>query len=68
MELDLTRVNAKALRSPTDEEITRSDNTTNTGLRLGASSIDEDRPFKVVVIGAGFSGITAGIRFVSFSI
>ncbi|KAL5493003.1 hypothetical protein ACEPAI_4451 [Sanghuangporus weigelae] len=31
--------------------------------KLGCASIDEDRPFKVVVIGAGFSGILAGIRF-----
>ncbi|KAI0682006.1 FAD/NAD-P-binding domain-containing protein [Earliella scabrosa] len=29
----------------------------------GEFSIDEYRPMKVVVIGAGFSGITAGIRF-----
>lgn len=36
-----------------------------TGFKLGAMSIDEDRPFKVVVIGAGFSGILAAIRFVS---
>ncbi|EJC99858.1 FAD/NAD-binding domain-containing protein [Fomitiporia mediterranea MF3/22] len=31
--------------------------------KLGSMSIDEDRPFRVVVIGAGFSGIIAGIRF-----
>lgn len=31
---------------------------------LGQFSIDEDRPMKVVVIGAGFSGIAAGIRCV----
>ncbi|KAK7686490.1 hypothetical protein QCA50_010087 [Cerrena zonata] len=30
---------------------------------LGSFSIDEYRPLKVVIIGAGFSGITAGIRF-----
>lgn len=29
---------------------------------LGDFSIDEHRPIKVVVIGAGFSGIIAGIR------
>lgn len=29
---------------------------------LGGFSIDEYRPLKVVIIGAGFSGITAGIR------
>ena len=26
-------------------------------------SIDDDRPYKVVVLGAGLSGILAGIRF-----
>ncbi|CAL1693778.1 unnamed protein product [Somion occarium] len=31
--------------------------------KLGSFSIDEYGPLKVVVIGAGFSGITAGIRF-----
>ncbi|KAG6881926.1 hypothetical protein C0993_012452, partial [Termitomyces sp. T159_Od127] len=31
--------------------------------KLPNFSIDEARPIKVVVIGAGFSGITAGIRF-----
>ncbi|KAJ7597765.1 FAD/NAD-binding domain-containing protein [Mycena floridula] len=30
---------------------------------LGDFCIDEPRPMKVVVIGAGYSGITAGIRF-----
>ena len=33
-------------------------------LKLGDFSIDEYRPFKVIVIGAGFSGIAAGIRYV----
>ncbi|THH07656.1 hypothetical protein EW145_g3232 [Phellinidium pouzarii] len=31
--------------------------------KLGDACIDDDRPMKVVVIGTGFSGITAGIRF-----
>ncbi|KAJ3480196.1 hypothetical protein NLI96_g8512 [Meripilus lineatus] len=31
--------------------------------RLGNFSVDEYKPLKVVVIGAGFSGIVAGIRF-----
>ncbi|KAL5511009.1 hypothetical protein ACEPAG_3728 [Sanghuangporus baumii] len=39
------------------------ENVTKSGFKLGSSSIDEDRPFKVVVIGAGYSGIIAGIRF-----
>ena len=32
------------------------------GFKLGSASIDEYRTMKVVVIGAGFSGIIAGIR------
>ena len=32
---------------------------------LGNFSIDEYKPIKVIVIGAGFSGILAGIRCVS---
>ncbi len=32
---------------------------------LGDFCIDEYRPVKVIVIGAGFSGITAGIRYAS---
>lgn len=32
---------------------------------LGNFAIDEYRPVKVIVIGAGFSGILAGIRYVS---
>ncbi|PPQ64327.1 hypothetical protein CVT26_002210 [Gymnopilus dilepis] len=33
------------------------------GFRLGDFPIDAPRPIKVVVIGAGYSGIVAGIRF-----
>ena len=36
-------------------------------LKLGDFSIDEYRPFKVIVIGAGFSGIAAGIRYVKYA-
>ena len=32
---------------------------------LPSFCVDEDRPMKVVVIGAGFSGIIAGIRYVT---
>lgn len=31
--------------------------------KLGDFPIDEARPLKVIVVGAGFSGIAAGIRF-----
>lgn len=34
-----------------------------TPFKLGDFCIDEYRPLKVVVIGTGFSGILAGIRF-----
>ncbi|EEB91499.1 hypothetical protein MPER_10131 [Moniliophthora perniciosa FA553] len=37
--------------------------TKNSTLDLGDFCIDEPRPMKVVVIGTGYSGITAGIRF-----
>ncbi|KZV69317.1 FAD/NAD-binding domain-containing protein [Peniophora sp. CONT] len=33
------------------------------GLKLGNFSLDENRPIKVVCIGAGYAGIVAGIRF-----
>jgi len=33
--------------------------------RLGDFAVDEYRPIKVVAIGAGFSGIIAGIRLVN---
>lgn len=35
---------------------------------LGDFCIDEYGPIKVIVIGAGFSGITAGVRYVRFTI
>ena len=35
------------------------------GFYLSSDSIDEERPMKVVVIGAGFSGVIAGIRSAS---
>ncbi|KAI0761050.1 hypothetical protein BD413DRAFT_617293 [Trametes elegans] len=41
----------------------RASTTENDPYTLGDFCIDEYRPVKVIVIGAGFSGITAGIRF-----
>ena len=32
--------------------------------KLGDFAVDEYRPIRVIVIGAGFSGILAGIRYV----
>ena len=34
---------------------------------LGDFCIDEYDPIKVIVIGAGFSGITAGIRYAKYA-
>ncbi|KLO16411.1 FAD/NAD-binding domain-containing protein [Schizopora paradoxa] len=42
---------------------TKSTDAGPSSFKLGDFSIDEYRPMKVVVIGAGFSGIIAGIRF-----
>lgn len=36
--------------------------------KLGNFAIDEARPMKIVIIGAGFAGITAGIRLVVVTI
>lgn len=33
------------------------------GFKLSEACIDDVRPMKIAVIGAGFSGITAGIRY-----
>lgn len=44
---------------------TRPDQPIVTDFELGDFSIDEYRPFKVIVVGAGFSGIAAGIRYVT---
>lgn len=41
----------------------QSSNEATPAFRLGQFAIDEPRRMKVVVIGAGYSGITAGIRF-----
>ncbi|OCH86448.1 FAD/NAD-binding domain-containing protein [Obba rivulosa] len=40
-----------------------SDTSETLKFKLGEFSIDEYRPMRIVVIGAGFSGIIAGIRF-----
>ncbi|KAI0940653.1 hypothetical protein AcW1_003794 [Taiwanofungus camphoratus] len=46
----------------TEESASMSENG-QTQFKLGSFAVDEHRPIKVVVIGAGFSGIIAGIRF-----
>ncbi|RPD58021.1 flavin-binding monooxygenase [Lentinus tigrinus ALCF2SS1-7] len=49
-------------QSETSAELARTEDIP-TKIELGEFSIDEYRPIKVIVIGAGFSGILAGIRF-----
>lgn len=39
-----------------------SESTTSQAFKLGSFAIDQPRPMRVVVIGAGYSGIIAGIR------
>ncbi|KAF7795033.1 hypothetical protein EIP86_006177 [Pleurotus ostreatoroseus] len=41
----------------------QADQPTNLGFKLGNFAIDDYRPMKIIVIGAGMSGILAGIRF-----
>ena len=49
-----------------EEPITQSKSEkTAAAFKLSSACIDEDRPMRIVVIGAGFTGITAGIRYVS---
>ncbi|KZT22657.1 FAD/NAD(P)-binding domain-containing protein [Neolentinus lepideus HHB14362 ss-1] len=49
--------------SPEPTSIPNGVNGTTSHYQLGDFSIDEYRPIKVVCIGAGFSGVAAGIRF-----
>ena len=51
-----------------DEAATKSTDADTSSFKLGEFSIDDYRPMKVVVIGAGFSGIIAGIRCVAFGL
>ncbi|PFH46267.1 hypothetical protein AMATHDRAFT_8031 [Amanita thiersii Skay4041] len=43
--------------------VNSSDAAQDVAYKLGNFSIDDPRPMKVIVIGAGFSGLTAAIRF-----
>lgn len=59
----ITATSASSELSDETKVFTAPDIELKTGaFRLSSESIDEDRPLKVVVIGAGFSGIIAGIR------
>lgn len=46
-----------------DTRTSELDNSSRPPFQLGDFPIDAARPFKVIVVGAGFSGIAAGIRF-----
>lgn len=48
---------------PKHVSVSREESMPKKNFKLSSMSIDDDRPFKVVVIGAGFSGIIAGIRY-----
>ncbi len=52
-------------QSPPAHELTPADLPTPVKIKLGDFAIDEYGPIKVIVIGAGFSGILAGIRYVT---
>ena len=57
-------LNAESTRLPAQAEAEPASQ--DDKLTLGNFSIDEYQPVKVIVIGAGFSGILAGIRSVSY--
>ena len=48
-------------KAPVDAK-TNSNPTTKETFKLGDFAVDEYKPVRVIVIGAGFSGILAGIR------
>ena len=62
---DTTRNRLRDVLSPNNEvkEAKIPDVSQNDLSGMHGFSIDEYRPMKVVIIGAGFSGILAGIRF-----
>lgn len=53
----------KHATAPEDDQETKKPDPDRTTFQLGDFPIDAARPLKVLVIGAGFSGIAAGIRF-----
>jgi hypothetical protein len=56
-------VSAQPSKAPQDDQEAGKSDTNRPPFELGDFPIDVTRPLKVVVIGAGFSGIAAGIRF-----
>jgi hypothetical protein len=52
----------KRVDSPTNVSSTTSANSTSNGYTLHNTPIENHRPLKVIVIGAGYSGIYHGIR------
>ena len=54
---------SKRSAPPKPEHESEAPDSARPAYQLGDSPIDAGRPLKVLVIGAGFSGIAAGIRF-----
>ena len=52
---------SRVAKAPVDPQ-TNSNPTANETFKLGDFAVDEYKPVRVIVIGAGFSGILAGIR------
>ena len=52
---------SRVAKAPVDAK-TNSNPTTKETFKLGDFAVDEYKPVRVIVIGAGFSGILAGIR------
>ena len=61
----LNMVGGSFSRSPAVAQLLNDASPTVDAFPLGEFSIDEHKPIKVVVIGAGFSGVIAGVRYVS---
>lgn len=59
------QVHTNGLSVTNGQPATKTTDADSSSFKLGDFSIDEYRPMKVVVIGAGFSGIIAGIRCVT---
>ncbi|RDB29291.1 putative sterigmatocystin biosynthesis monooxygenase stcW [Hypsizygus marmoreus] len=56
-------INGQTAQPATNGQIPTPATNGHASFALGNFSIDEARPIKVIAIGAGYSGITAGIRF-----
>ena len=60
--LDNAIPSAKRIDSPTNGTFTSASSNTSAGYTLHDTPIENHRPLKVIVVGAGYSGIYHGIR------